>query len=395
MVSFALAIVIGATAYRFSSSLLTKGAEMIHYVESKPAMVQVVAALATLILAFVVVWDRWTDKPKLEINTEDRTKISDEGKYSIKVPLLNVGRRDAYNCSVLVQVYNRKSGKKVDERTITQPQLKPGEKQSASIDGLLSFNGDFVAKISAETHKSKTDKIIAYNIENNSEVIIFKYGLLSSLKFEVEKFLLRKYRDEWDVDILSNGLKFERFCDPPVRKEIIKRLKEVGVKAVKPLIDRLEKEPSANVRNEIVKVLGDIGDKGAVEPLLKVLQEDRDIDAGDAGWCGWAIAKIGDKKSIKPLIQILKDGNQKERRKAAADALGIIGAKIKDESSEEALIEALEDSDKGVRCTIAKALGKVGTEKALKALEQNGRIKEEREEYKKAIEQIRFRMGCQ
>ena len=389
-VSFALiGAIIGVALHHFRSALLTKCAEIIGYVESKPAMAQVIVAFATFILAIVVVWDRWVDKPKLEIQVKDRTRILDE-KYSIEVPVLNKGRRDAYNCSVSVQVFNRKSGKKVDEGPTTQLQLKPGEKGSSFIGGFLPFNGDFVARTAAETHKSKTDKIIGYNIENNSEVIIFKYGILQSLKFKGEEFLLKKYRDEWDVDILSNGLKFERFYNPRVRVEIIEKLNKTGVEAVNPLIDRLEKDPNPGVRDAIVRTLGDIGDERAVEPLLRCLRGDPKINVRR---CGRAIAKIGDKKSVTSLIQILKDGNlQNERREAAAEALGIIGGKIKDKSIEEALIETLEDSDNLVD-TIIEALGKVGSEKALTALEHNERIEREFEKQcEMAIEQIQFRI---
>ncbi len=390
-VSLALVVVIIVAAlYHFRLASLTKCAEMIGYVESKPAMAQVIVAFATLILASVVVLDRWTDKPTLEIKMEDRTRILDE-KYSIEVPVLNKGRRDAYNCSVSVQLFNRKSGKKVDEGSTSQSQLKPGEKGFFFIGHLLPFNGDFVARISAETHKSKTDKIVEYNIENNSEVIMFKYGIIQSLKFKGEKLLLKKYRDEWDVDLLSNGLKFERFYEPEAREKIIRNLNKTGVKAVNPLIDRLEKDPNPNVRDEIVRTLGDRGDERAVEPLLRCLREDREINIQR---CGESIAKIGDKKSVTPLIQILKDRSlQSRQREAAAEALGIIGRKIKDESIKEALIETLEDSEKDVRCTVTEALGKVGSEKALEALKQNERIKKEWEkQYKEAIEQIQFRI---
>jgi len=391
-VSLALVVVIIGTAfYHFRSAFLTRCAEIIDYVESKPAMVQVAVAITTLILASVVVWDRWTDKPNLEIKMKDRTRILNE-KYSIEVPVLNKGRRDAYNCSISVQLFNRKSGKKVDEGSTSQSQLKPGGKGSSFVGDFIPFNGDFVARISAETHKSKTVEIIGYNIENNSEVIKFKYGIIQSLKFKAEKFLLKKYRDEWDVDLLSNGLKSERFYEPGVRMKIIGILEKAGVEAVNPLIVHLEKDPNYDVRDTIVIALGNIGDERAVEPLRRcLLREDREINIQS---CGKSIAKICDKKSVKPLIQILKDGSLKSgQRKAAAKALGIIGSKIKDESIEEALIEFLEDSEQPVRCTVAEALGKVGSEKALDARKQNKRIKEECEkQYKGAIERIQFRI---
>ena len=390
-VSFALVVVIGTASDHFRSAFLTKFAGMIGYIGAIPAFLQVILALATFISAIVVVWNRWTDKPKLEIKVEDRTRILDE-KYSIEVPILNKGRRDAYNCSISVQLFNRKSGKKVGESSTSQSQLKPGEKGSSFSSELLPFNGDFVARISAETHKSKTDKIIGYSIKINSEDIIFKQGIIQSLKFKAEKFLRKKYRDEWDVDLLSNGLKSERFSEPELRTKIIVKLGNTGVKAVNPLIDCLEKDTNRKVRGEIARTLGNIGDERAVEPLLRcLLREDREINVQR---CGEAIAKIGAKKSVTPLIQILKDGSlESRRRKAAAEALGIIGIKIKDESIEEALIETLEDSEKDVRCTVAEALGKVGSEKALDALLKNEHIKEEcGEQYKETIEQIQFRI---
>ncbi len=125
-----------------------------------------VAVLLKLNPNLVMFWDRWTDKPKLKIKIENKTKILDD-RYTFKVSVLNKGRKDAYNCRVSVQVFDQKSGKKIDECLPLESDLKSGEAKPFPMSGLLAFNGNFVARISAETPKSKVNKIVEYNIRNN------------------------------------------------------------------------------------------------------------------------------------------------------------------------------------------------------------------------------------
>lgn len=130
-----------------------------------------------------------------------------------------------------------------------------------------------------------------------------------------------------------------------------------------------------------------MGDKRAVDPLLECLKEGK-IDPLYAS----AIVKICDRECVKKLINILRDRKiLPPTRRAVAKALGEIGANIKDKTIEEALIEALGYFDEVNLCEVVEALGKAGSEKALKKLENiecdcNDILKE-------AIERIQHRIS--
>nr|QNR61647.1 hypothetical protein GZ37B2_71 [uncultured archaeon GZfos37B2] len=233
----------------------------------------------------VMFWDRWTDKPKLKIKIENKTKILDD-RYTFKVSVLNKGHKDAYNCRVSVQVFDQKSGKKIDEYLPLESDLKSGEAKPFPMSGLLAFNGNFVARISAETPKSKVNKIVEYNIKNNYGHIMLEKGIVPYLWFHLNKHLLKKYQSRWDTGFLANELK--NFSGQNIRKELIKKLGEIGDgKVVEPLIDCLQNDPNEVVRDRAAGALGNIGDKRAVDPLLECLKEGK----VDPRWCTSAIVK--------------------------------------------------------------------------------------------------------
>ena len=354
---------------------------------------------------------------------EGKTEILDHG-YAPKISVLNEGRKDAYNCRVSVQVFNQKSGKQIGEFSHSEPDLKPGETKPFTLNKIPAFDGTFAARISAETYKSKTNKIVEYKIENNYNPIIFKWGFIrfrSNLYYLVSviwnffgdvrdlhkqspktflssrsykklmrksgiKRLFKKYQSEWDTEFLANGLK--KFSDQNIRKKLIEKLGKIGDdKVVVPLIQCLENDPSDIVRDSAAKVLGNIGDKRAVNPLLGCLQEGKvDPERGTS-----AIVKICDQEHVKNLIDILcADNTPLQTRKAVAKSLGEIREELRSEDIEKALIKALNKFDGNDRCGVVEALGKVGSEKALKQLEI---IKPDCNDiFKKTIEQMRFRI---
>lgn len=376
--------------------------------ESNPPLAQ---AYAAIILAFfnivsiaILVWDRCTDKPDLEIKMEGKTRIS-ENRYAFGVSVLNKGRKDAHNCRVSVQVYDKKSGKKIgptsQSGSISQHDLKSGETKSFSLYGILAFNGNFVARISAETHKSKASKIVEYNIRNKYDPIIFKWGFVRHFSFHLKR-LFKKYRNEWDTEVLANGLTLKSFSDPMIRKELVKKLGEIGDnRALEPLIRCFENDPSGTVCGRVAVALGNIGnigDKRIIDPLLKCLREDKREDKVDIKEITSAIEKMCDEECVKMLIDILHDSNKPlQTRRQIAKSLGEIGTKIEMQTIEKALIEALKDfhEDRDELYDVVEALGKVGSEnseKALKQLDEN--IKHNcSDRFKKAIAQIRYRIS--
>ena len=360
-------------------------------VELDSALVQ---AYATIILAFfnlvfiiILFWDRWTDKPKLKIKMEGKTEILDH-RYAPKVSVLNKGRKDAYNCRVSVQVFNQKSGKKVGECSHSETDLKSGEIKPFTLNKILAPTGNFVARISAETHKSKANKIVEYKIRNDHDPILFKRGIVRYLRFHSKHLFKKKYRDDWDAEFLAKGLRLKSFSDPMIRRELIQKLGKIGDdKVVYPLLQCLENDPSKIVRNRAVDALGTIGDKRAVNHLLKCLKDCK----VDPSWCASAIVKICDQEYVQELIGILRDDNKPpQTRRAVAESLGELREELRNENVEEALIEALKDFDGDDFCGVVGALGKVGGEKALKKLEN---IKDCNNIRKKAIEQIQFRIS--
>jgi len=357
----------------------------------------ILLAIFNFVFILILFWDRWSDKPKLEIKMGDKTKICSY-MYALGFSVLNKGRKDAHNCSVSVQVFNRESGKKIEEdsRPLSSGFMPDsGPLSSVLMSGamgsfiphyILALDGNFVARISAKTHKSKANKIVEYEIRNGHDPIIFKWGFVPYFRFHLKKCLLKKYRNEWDTEFLARGLK--TFSDPKIRRKLIDELEKTGDgKAINPLIDRLENDPSIIVRDSAARVLGNIGDKQAVGPLLKCLRKDR----VDINWCTSAIAKICDPESVEELIDILHNTDNPPKRRKVAKSLGEIGEKIRDENIENTLIEVLDRFGGDNFCDGVEALGKVGGEKALKKLESMEQCCDDT--LKGAIEQIQFRIS--
>ncbi len=358
-----------------------------------------VQAYATIILAVfnsvfiaILVWDRWADKPKLKIKMEGKTEIVERvygRRYGPKFSVLNKGRKEAYNCRISVQVFNQKSGKKIEKYLLSESDLKSGETKSFSPSDILAFDGNFVARISAETHKSKANKIVEYGIRNDYDHIIFKGKTVQYLKFHLER-LFKKYRNEWDTEFLANEL--TNFSEPTIRKGLITKLEKIADdKVLEAIIDRLENDPSDTVRDHAAEALGNIGDKRAVDPLLECLKE------GKVGPTGvLAILKICDRECVKKLINVLHDRNTpRSIRGSVARSLGEIGEKIKDktidETIEKALIEALDDFATTDIAEIIEALGKVGSEKSLNKFKN---IECHRQDtLNKAIRRIQHKIG--
>ena len=369
-----------------------------------PVLAQAYAAIIlsvfNSVFIAILVWDRLADKPKLEIKMEDKTEIVERvyaRRYDPKVSILNKGRKEAYNCRISVQVFNQKSGEKIEKYPLVESNLKSGETKlfypSGGVADILAFDGNFVARISAETHKSKANKIVEYEIRNDYDHIIFKGKTVQYLKFHLER-LFKKYRNEWDTEFLANEL--TNFSEPEIRKELIKKLEKIADdKALETIIDRLENDPSDSVRNRAAEALGNMGDKRAVDPLLECLKGGKVCPM-----CASAIVKICDRECVKKLINMLRDRNTPlSIRGAVAKSLGEIGEKIKDKTTDEtiekALIETLDKALDDFATTdiaeIIEALGKVGSEKALNKFKniechRQGTLKE-------AIERIQHRIS--
>lgn len=137
-----------------------------------------------------------------------------------------------------------------------------------------------------------------------------------------------------------------------VRRVAAESLGSIGSpNAVQSLIRAL-KDKDEYVRSNTAKTLKKAADPDIVRVLLKGLS---DADPFFRDGAAEALGEIGDPVAAEPLINALKDKNESVRR-SAAGALGKIG----DPCTVQPLIHALQDAEHYVRSSAAEALGKIG-----------------------------------
>jgi HEAT repeat protein len=181
--------------------------------------------------------------------------------------------------------------------------------------------------------------------------------------------------------------------------EVINALVGIGKPAVESLIDTLLTDtdlwgPPLARRAFAARCLGEIGDRRAVDPLIKALNDNGAVPVEAA----MALGKIADPRAAEPLFKaLIKADELDERVEEISQALGNIASpqiveklvkamkkkneitrgaaiialgEIADPGTVELLIQTLNDKEPYVRCCAAEALGKIGDAKALDPLEK-------------------------
>jgi HEAT repeat protein len=148
--------------------------------------------------------------------------------------------------------------------------------------------------------------------------------------------------------------------NPERRQKAVEALGNLkDTRAVEPLIRVLEQDVSF-VRWKAAKVLGQIGDASAIAPLINALKDDDwDIRKNAA----WALGRIGDTRAAAPLLELLGDPFNL-LREAVIEALGTIG----DPLAVEPLIKVLEEKDPSIRKHAVTALAMIGDPRAVEPL---------------------------
>ena len=136
-------------------------------------------------------------------------------------------------------------------------------------------------------------------------------------------------------------------------------IKSLGIlednRAVEPLMKTLNVSFNEEVREEAVRTLGKLGDTRAVPLLIKELRYEDFDYIGSAIASAEALGKLGDNSSVEPLLQALGDPVW-HLRAQAAKSLGILG----DKGSVSELLNHLGENFPNVRLAAAQSLSDIG-----------------------------------
>jgi HEAT repeat protein len=184
---------------------------------------------------------------------------------------------------------------------------------------------------------------------------------------------------------------------------------KIDASAVEQLIVAL-KDRDVCLRTSAAWVLGRLGDKRAVEPLVAALGDAR--VTGD-GWGGRvqpalaavALGRLGDKRAVKPLIDALKHYPPSLKIPGRIDLVAFArlarrgAAKILDALVDvgppavEPLIGVLKDENALVRSFAAEGLGELGDKRAVQPLVAV--LKDEDEEVRRSATEALRKLGWQ
>ena len=128
------------------------------------------------------------------------------------------------------------------------------------------------------------------------------------------------------------------------------------------LLMDLKTSNSEKVRYNAARILGEMGDSKAVEPLIDVLKHDK--NGSVRLYAARALGELGDCKATTHLIESLREDRNVDVRVRAARALGRFLIEIGDVATD-ALIESLDHEKVNVRCDATRALGEIGNKKAV------------------------------
>lgn len=189
---------------------------------------------------------------------------------------------------------------------------------------------------------------------------------------KVEQKENTKLIDELKINDSKRAIEFDKTPEEP--RVALEELVKLAEKAVEPLIELLQDRSKYSCLYAI-RILGEIGDIRAVEPILGVLASEefnnnfQSTDEHDQPII--ALHTIG-LPSLEPTLQFLKTEIEKGNEFRISDALEIL-AGINDEKSFSALVEMLFHDDpryetEVVRETAVELLGKYGDTRAVEHL---------------------------
>jgi HEAT repeat protein len=166
-----------------------------------------------------------------------------------------------------------------------------------------------------------------------------------------------------------------------VRLEAVKTLAEInGPKSIDPLIAVAKKDQDPYVRFEAVRQLRRIG-VGYPQVLDLALSALKDPNRDVRSQSAWLLGNFQNNRSIQPLLEAMAD-NQWSVRESAEHALMNFGKQAIPH-----LLNALKSDSWTTRFRAARMLGEIGDGKAIEALQNFLKKKEERREVRKVAQE--------
>lgn len=207
-----------------------------------------------------------------------------------------------------------------------------------------------------EYRKQRTERIAALNTED-----IDKLLEILSKQSQIQKTGLEILADNGSdaavaiVNIISNS------TYPTAHADFISVLVQIGSNAIDPILDKItDTEISSSAKLKLIRVLGDIGDKKALDRLKSI--DLTNMVAALKMEVLTTLYRLGENKYKSDIIDGLSS-NEESVRRAAAKAMGSIRG-----VSETTLISSLKDSDSQVVTDIANALSVHKTKNAVMPL---------------------------
>ena len=125
-----------------------------------------------------------------------------------------------------------------------------------------------------------------------------------------------------------------------LNERISQELVKLGEMSVMPLITMLSGD-NERIMWKAITILGEIGDKRAVKPLIALLLDDSKDECDRGNYVATALGEIGDAEAVDPLIELTLKREENTLTCMSVRALGDIG----DDRAVEPLIAVLEDEN--------------------------------------------------
>jgi HEAT repeat protein len=152
---------------------------------------------------------------------------------------------------------------------------------------------------------------------------------------------------------IAHVLKERKNKNPDMRYGVVMTLNRIGSRKTLPIIREMIFDDDKFVRMEAASALGKMNDINGVSLLIDILEDENNIYLRKSAII--SLGEIGDKKAVEPLIRCLND----RECKAVQEILGVFG-EIGDKRAIPHIIAKLRAT--GVHCLVGfTAIGKIGT----------------------------------